>query len=515
MNIKKKILFESIYILLIGIISSFSLPPYNYWIINFFTFSLLLIFLFKRIDKNIKFFFLYGYLFGFGYFLSSLYWIPFSLKFDENFKSLIFFAIIIIPAFLSFYYSLAFGIFKFFSNPNNLFVNILTFSLILSLFEYLRGNILSGFPWNLFVYSLSNNISFIQINSLIGIYAFNMIMISIFSIPSVFYFKRKKNEFIGFILIFVTFISFYIYGKVKINDFNNLENIKLSKKIKILSTTIPIERFYSNLDSEKTLIKLIDLSNPKTKEITVFIWPEGIIPNVNLESFKKEFDYLLKKSFTKDHTIILGINDDKKLNGNQKYYNSLSIIDNEANILYKYYKNNLVPFGEFLPLENVLSQLGLKNLTNNYQSYTKSNERKLYSFKNDTKIKILPLICYEIIYSGKLSSETDFNFIVNISEDGWFGKSIGPYQHFAHAIFRSIEYGKYTLRSANNGISAIINPTGVILDKIDIDNEGVISINEIKKVEKTLFSKFGNKIYFLIILLYIFLIFSFKKIKNE
>ena len=259
MNIKKKNLFESIYILLIGIISSFSLPPYNYWIINFFTFSLLLIFLFKRIDKNIKFFFLYGYLFGFGYFLSSLYWIPFSLKFDENFKSLIFFAIIIIPAFLSFYYSLAFGIFKFFSNPNNLFVNILTFSLILSLFEYLRGNILSGFPWNLFVYSLSNNISFIQINSLIGIYAFNMIMISIFSIPSVFYFKRKKNEFIGFILIFVTFISFYIYGKVKINDFNNLENIKLSKKIKILSTTIPIERFYSNLDSEKTLIKLIDL----------------------------------------------------------------------------------------------------------------------------------------------------------------------------------------------------------------------------------------------------------------
>ena len=113
----------------------------------------------------------------------------------------------------------------------------------------------------------------------------------------------------------------------------------------------------------------------------------------------------------------------------------------------------------------------------------------------------MPLICYEIIYSGKLSSETDFNFIVNISEDGWFGKSIGPYQHFAHTIFRSIEYGKYTLRSANNGISAIINPTGAILDKIDIVNEGVISINKIKKVVKTLFSKFDDLIYFLIILL--------------
>ena len=127
----------------------------------------------------------------------------------------------------------------------------------------------------------------------------------------------------------------------------------------------------------------------------------------------------------------------------------------------------------------------------------------------------MPLICYEIIYSGRLSNNKNYNFIVNISEDGWFGESIGPYQHFAHSIFRSVEYGKYTFRSANNGISAVIDPTGLVLEKLDIKNEGTISIKEIASIDKTFFYKFENKINFFIILLFIFLIFSFTKLKNE
>ena len=114
-----------------------------------------------------------------------------------------------------------------------------------------------------------------------------------------------------------------------------------------------------------------------------------------------------------------------------------------------------------------------------------------------------------------MSKDFDYNIIINISEDGWFGNSIGPYQHFAHTVFRSIEYGKYTLRSANNGISAIVDPSGAILEKINLNKEGVISIKQIKKVDKTLFSELGNKMYFLMILLYIFLIFLFMKLKNE
>ena len=92
-------------------------------------------------------------------------------------------------------------------------------------------------------------------------------------------------------------------------------------------------------------------------------------------------------------------------------------------------------------------------------------------------MKILPLICYEIIYSGKIFSNNKFDYIVNISEDGWFGKSIGPEQHLTHSVFRAIESGKYVLRSANNGTSAIINPLGVIEQKVDINKSGYIDLS--------------------------------------
>ena len=94
-------------------------------------------------------------------------------------------------------------------------------------------------------------------------------------------------------------------------------------------------------------------------------------------------------------------------------------------------------------------------------------------------------------------------------------KSIGPEQHFTHSIFRAIESGKYVLRSTNNGTTAIINPLGVIEQNIDINKSGYIDLSETRTIEPTLFAKFGNKIFGFIILLYIFLIFSFNKLKNE
>ena len=131
------------------------------------------------------------------------------------------------------------------------------------------------------------------------------------------------------------------------------------------------------------------------------------------------------------------------------------------------------------------------------------------------ELKFLPLICYEIIYSGNLTSNNNFNFIMNISEDGWFGKSIGPKQHFAHSIFRAIESGKYVFRSANNGISAIINPLGEIEQQIDFANSGYIDFEKMRDLDRTVFSKYGNTIFIILILLYIFLAFSFNKIRNE
>jgi apolipoprotein N-acyltransferase len=125
------------------------------------------------------------------------------------------------------------------------------------------------------------------------------------------------------------------------------------------------------------------------------------------------------------------------------------------------------------------------------------------------------LICYEIIYSGKIFKNPSFDLIINISEDGWFGRSIGPNQHFAHSIFRAVESGKYLLRSANNGIAAIVNPLGLVEQKVEYGKSGYIDFKEAKKIQPTLFSEYGNKIFIILILLYIFIIFSFNRFKNE
>ena len=169
-----------------------------------------------------------------------------------------------------------------------------------------------------------------------------------------------------------------------------------------------------------------------------------------------------------------------------------------------------------MPFENFFNSIGIGTVTNNHQSFSRGLDRKTLNIKNNHfELSLLPLICYEIIYSGRLSKDQEFNYIINISEDGWFGKSIGPKQHFAHSIFRSIESGKYIIRSANNGISAIINPLGIVEKQVKFGNDGYIDLTESKVLKATLFSQYGNLIFIILILLYIFLIFSFNRIENE
>ncbi len=205
-------------------------------------------------------------------------------------------------------------------------------------------------------------------------------------------------------------------------------------------------------------------------------------------------------------------------NNVENVYNSLAIVDNNLNLIGSYNKNKLVPFGEFLPLEKYLQKLGLKKITYGYKSFSKGKRRNVIDIKNKFyDFKLLPLICYEIIYSGKINIEKqNVDLIVNISEDGWFGNSIGPYQHFSKAIYRAIEEGNYIARSTNNGISAFIDPKGRTLHKIKLNDASTIIASLPVYKTKTTFSKYGNKIFVIVIFLYILLIFYFRKVeKNE
>ena len=512
----KKNFLNYFYIIFLGALSSYSLPPYNYFIINFITFSLFFIFIFnkKKRTLNNKSFFKYGWCFGFGYFLFSLYWIVISLTFDQSFKFLIPVAVILLPTFLAIFYGLMTYLFSILYSKN-VASSFFIFSILFGTIEFIRGSVLTGFPWNLISFSFSQSIYFIQILSMIGTYSFNLICISLFTIPALFILKKSRTEIM--VCLFFIFLSagFLIFGHIKNDNFNSLESVKNPYIIKAISPNISLDRFYSEQDELKIINELIELSAPTKTEPTIFLWPEGIIPDSYLRDMNI-YKNLFSNNFGEHDLIIMGLNSIKKEGEKNLFFNSMAVFNSKLSMIANYNKVNLVPFGEFIPFESILGLLGLKTVTNNYQSFSSGVTRVPINIKNSKiDLNLLPLICYEIIYSGKLSRADNFDYIINISEDGWFGNSIGPKQHFSHSIFRSIESGKYIIRSANNGISAIVNPIGIIEQELEFGSTGYIELTESKLVKSTSFMLYGNKIFLMLILVYIFLIFSFNRFKHE
>jgi len=519
LNNKFFVIFLAPFVL--GALTILGFAPYNLTLINFFTFSILLFLIFKVKKKtqskyrkkrsNIYFFYL-GCAFGFGFFLIGNYWISISLTHDEMFKGLIPFALILIPLFLSTFFGLAILFVGSFAKRNISFV--LLFSLVFSIFEFLRGNILTGFPWNIISYTWSSSNEVIQILSLIGAYSLSLISITFFCIPFLFFQKKFFIKNIFFLLFFlIIFIVNYSYGIFKLKNTNHQFDSKIN--VKIISPNFSLKD-YNTQSEESQLKRLIKISDPQKNKKTLFIWPEGIFYESYINDIKK-YKSLFEDKFDENHLIIFGINNFTIIDGtdDQKYFNSLVVLDHKLEVLSLYNKVYLVPFGEFLPFEKFLSKFGFKKITSGYNSFSSGDIRSIINLESgfDEKL-ILPLICYEIIYPGKIKKKNQLpDLIINISEDAWFGQSIGPYQHFAKAIYRSIEEGVFIARSANKGISAFIDPNGRVLKSLNTGESGNIELNFPYFNQSTLFSNYGNKIFFLIILLYIFLTLIFKKLK--
>ncbi len=513
LNSRALLVFVSPFIL--GCISVFSFQPYNITIINFFIFPCLF-FILCNINKRSKNkyrkkphlinLFYTGYFFGIGFFLTGTYWISNSLQFDESFKSFIPITIILIPSVLGLFYGLG-TLFcgKYLKYDLK---SIFLFCATISLVDYLRAKVLTGFPWNLWAYSWSWFNEIIQILNPIGLFAFNLLTVTLFCIANIFFIKNLKYKGLVLALFFIAFFSNYLYGNYILNN-NTIETKKNLEEdkyvyVKVISPNFKLKYDLSEEETYERVKKLIRYSNAEKNKKTLFVWPEGALSGKYFFEIKK-YKNLTKESFSKNHLIIFGINTLAKTEG--KFYNSFVVVDNNLDKKFQYNKIKLVPFGEFLPFQTQLEKFGLKKITEGFGSFSYGNTQNTFNYEN---LNILPLICYEIIFPELIQKiELKNNLLINISEDAWFGDTIGPHQHFSKSIFRAIESDSFVLRSANKGISAIINNKGQIIKALKNSETGNLEYR-LPIIEK----KRGNKndlIFFVLLFTYCFIFLRYKK----
>ena len=496
----------------LGLITVFGFKPFNFIFVNFLVFPLLFLIVsyVKKKSQNIyrkkpyliNLFFI-GYFFGIGFFLSNTYWISNSLKFDETFKHLIPFAIILIPSFLGLFYGLG----TLLAGPliKNNFTSILIFTASLSSIDYLRSKILTGFPWNLWAYSWSSFTEILQILNIFGIFAFNLLCLTIFCLPLLLIFNTdKKFNKIIFLISVLIFFSNYLYGDYKLNK----NDILLSKQkdfanIKVVSPSFDLKYNLSIDEIGELTKKLIKYSEPKNEKKTIFIWPEGVFTGFSFSEVSLYKD-LFVNNFSENHLIVFGINIEDKISND--YYNSLVIVNNNFEIIYRYNKKKLVPFGEFIPFRDYLSKLGLKKVTEGHGSFLSGEKQKNFIFEN---LNIFPLICYEIIFPQFTQQiQYDTNIIINISEDAWFGGSIGPEQHFTKAIYRAIESNTFLVRAANQGHSAIIDNRGRVIKSLKPNETGNIEL-KIPLINNSNKNR-NDLIFFVLLFTYIIIFFTLR-----
>ena len=459
-NNKKAYLLTS---LLLGSLFSFSFDPYN---IPFFSLVIVglffklndLIFLFFGRDYKLMFF--SGIIFGSSFFITSIYWITNSIfVFDPSLAYLSPFPLIVLPLILGIFYGLMQLINTYYWSSN--ISRIFFFSACWTIFEIIRGSVFIGFPWNLIAYSWSWSISFMQSLSIFGI--FGLGLLSTFCSAGIFSLRIKKLNIIMFILSTSILIILYLFGSNRISSY---ENIYLNdQEIRIVGTNFNQQDKWS----DKAFEKMILLGS---NEIPTF-FPETAFGGREINK-KNWFGGFIRS------------------NG-KEFYNSVKF-NNKI-----YDKRKLVPFGEFIPFHAILNRIGLENYIP-LESFSSGN------LNNNFNDFFVPLICYEGIFSNlaRENIQPSSGILVNITNDAWFGNGAGPIQHFSHVRFRSIEYGLPLIRSANMGISAIINPIGEI--------EGIINQGELdyldtkipRKISNTFYTQFGDNItYFFIVLFFL------------
>lgn len=476
-----------------GIITGLLFPPFFLLPIGFFIYPFLLYLLNSKEFTllSYSFHFLSGLLYGFGFLTVFLIWVkePFLLNSStEKFSTLSYLLIF----YCSLYFGFSFFILRFFNNLLSKFIILPT---IFVVSEMLIANIGYGFPWisHSLIFS-SNSFAFSTIY-FVGTYGLSYLTIVVFLFPTIFLFYQNKHFKIIFILYFLVFIFISTSFILRSDKLDNL-NYKNSK------VTLAQMNFLLNnkLNQHNLRIQYEEiLETIKINDSDVLIFAENNFPY--LVEGNKEMLSLQDNLHPNTHLIIGSTKKE-----DNKFYNSLYSINN--NTINTFEKKILVPFGEFLPFRHYLKFMEI--IVGSTDFSLGKNQRIM---KLNDKLNFIPAICYEIIFFWKLinSENNNADFIINLTNDSWFGKLSGPYQHFYLARLRAAEFNKPLIRVSNNGISAAIDNFGNIIDYIGLDKKAVKEINIRIPNLKNNFINYHRFVYYLIILSFLIGLFLNKK----
>ena len=422
-----------------------------------------------------------GWGFGFGFFFVAHYWIGYAFLVDaETHAWLMPFAMVLLPAGLALYFAAAAALCMTAWRPGA--SRVFLFALVFTIAEWLRGHLLTGFPWNLPGYGWSASTAVLQSASVIGVYGLSLLTL-LFGASLALVYERAK---IVPAALAALFLAIFAAGEIRLA--NATDATVAGVRLRIVQPSTPQPEKYAPENRLRNWRRLIDLSSsPAAQQPTHIIWPEAAPPVLLEGNPEVQTDIA---ALTGDSRVLMtGQVRIAQENGTRNSYNSFAIFGAQGALLGTYDKFHLVPFGEYVPVGPILRTLGITEIAADTGFSSGPGPRTMMV---PGAPPVGPLICYEIIFPGEVTASPRPGWLVNLTDDSWFGPDTGPMQHLLIARVRAIEEGLPIVRAANSGISAVIDAHGRIRARLTLGLRDALDSDLPVALSTTLFVRYGN-----------------------